>query len=263
MRRAGRPRLRPRTPGGLPPGELPDLGPPEDHRTDRRRPVQPDLPPALSPPATWSCANSRAASCCLRPMRSTASSGSSRPWPRPTCRCRRCCHLCTDRSILGTFFYVMEALDGRVFHDSGRARGRAGRAGRPLRRHERRPRPPPPGRLAGGRPGGLRQARQLFRPPDRPLDPPVAGLQDPRDPRDRAADRLAAGQPAFRRRGDHHRPRRLSPRQPDVPPDRAAGDRHPRLGALDPRPPALRPGLQLPALARVARRCTTASKAST
>jgi aminoglycoside phosphotransferase (APT) family kinase protein len=27
-------------------------------------------------------------------------------------------HLCTDRSIVGTLFYVMEALDGRVIHDS-------------------------------------------------------------------------------------------------------------------------------------------------
>ncbi len=30
----------------------------------------------------------------------------------------RMLHLCTDRSVLGRMFYVMEALDGRVFHDS-------------------------------------------------------------------------------------------------------------------------------------------------
>ena len=27
-------------------------------------------------------------------------------------------HLCEDRAVIGTLFYVMEALDGRVFHDS-------------------------------------------------------------------------------------------------------------------------------------------------
>jgi aminoglycoside phosphotransferase (APT) family kinase protein len=27
-------------------------------------------------------------------------------------------HLCEDREVIGTLFYVMEALDGRVFHDS-------------------------------------------------------------------------------------------------------------------------------------------------
>lgn len=27
-------------------------------------------------------------------------------------------HLCEDRAVVGTLFYVMEALDGRVFHDS-------------------------------------------------------------------------------------------------------------------------------------------------
>ncbi|MGI9509846.1 MAG: phosphotransferase family protein, partial [Geminicoccaceae bacterium] len=27
-------------------------------------------------------------------------------------------HLCEDKGIVGTLFYIMEALDGRVFHDS-------------------------------------------------------------------------------------------------------------------------------------------------
>lgn len=27
-------------------------------------------------------------------------------------------HLCEDKSVIGTLFYIMEALDGRVFHDS-------------------------------------------------------------------------------------------------------------------------------------------------
>lgn len=30
----------------------------------------------------------------------------------------RMLHLCEDRAVIGTLFYVMEALDGRVFHDS-------------------------------------------------------------------------------------------------------------------------------------------------
>ena len=39
-------------------------------------------------------------------------------------------HLCEDRDVIGTLFYVMEALDGRVFHDSllpgARAEGTGG-----------------------------------------------------------------------------------------------------------------------------------------
>jgi aminoglycoside phosphotransferase (APT) family kinase protein len=31
----------------------------------------------------------------------------------------RMLHLCEDKSVIGTLFYVMEALDGRVVHDSG------------------------------------------------------------------------------------------------------------------------------------------------
>ena len=30
----------------------------------------------------------------------------------------RMLHLCEDRAVIGTLFYVMEALDGRVIHDS-------------------------------------------------------------------------------------------------------------------------------------------------
>src|SRR6201996_3853097 len=67
--------------------------------------------------------------------------------------------LCTDESIIGTTFYVMDFL--------------AGRAGRDLRRPERRARPVAPGRLRGDRAGRLRPAGQLLRPPDRPLDQAV------------------------------------------------------------------------------------------
>ena len=61
----------------------------------------------------------------------------------------------------------------------------AGRARRDVRFDERRAGAAAPGRLAGGRARGLRPARRLLRPPGQPLDPPVARLQDPRDPRDR------------------------------------------------------------------------------
>ena len=102
-------------------------------------------------------------------------------------------HLCEDREVIGTLFYVMEALDGRVFHDS------------------LLPGMPPEERSAiyasmnqtlaklhkvdwqAVGLEGVRQAWELLRAADRALDAAVGGLEDQGDCGDRPADRLAAG----------------------------------------------------------------------
>ena len=96
-----------------------------------------------------------------------------------------------DPDLVRTAFYVMDRVDGRVFHDNRLT----GVAPRPAPRHVPRPR-----RDAGRastpstrrhRPRRLRPPRRLLRPPDRPLDQPVAGVAHPRHPGDRPAGRLA------------------------------------------------------------------------
>ena len=51
-------------------------------------------------------------------MRSTANSGCSLPFPRPMFRFPDRSAFCNDTSVLGTEFYLMERLEGRVFHDA-------------------------------------------------------------------------------------------------------------------------------------------------
>ena len=115
----------------------------------------------------------------------------------------RCHCLCTDETVIGSMFYVMDFVPGRVLWDPllpgmtppdraadfrrGKSRHRRAAFDRPRRRRSRR----------------LRQARQLLRAPDRPLEPPVQGVGDRADPRDGSADRMVAAatfRPATRRR---------------------------------------------------------------
>ena len=108
--------------------------------------------------------------------------------------------LCEDRAVIGTLFYVMAALDGRVVHDSSIPGATPAERALDVRRHERRARPVAQGRLARGRSRGLRPAGQLLRPPDRALDPRLARVEDARDPGTRPSGRLAAGARSGRRR---------------------------------------------------------------
>ena len=95
----------------------------------------------------------------------------------------------------------------------------------------------------------LRQARQLLRASDRALDKQYeAAKTDDVEAMDNLIAWLPAHIPPERR--DLHRARRLPSRELDLPPDRAAHDRGARLGALDARPPARRPRLQLHAVPR-------------
>jgi hypothetical protein len=91
--------------------------------------------------------------------------------------------LCMDEDVIGTIFYVMDNVEGRILWDGTLPDYAAGRAPGDLRGRDRHPGRPAQCRLRGRGPGRLRQARQLFRPPDRPLDQAVQGVRD-RQPRD-------------------------------------------------------------------------------
>ena len=100
--------------------------------------------------------------------------------------------LCRDEEVIGTMFYVMDMVEGRILWDQSLP---------DYTPEERRPiymaqvktlGRPAQHRLPGHRPWRLRQAGQLFRPPDPPLDPSVQGLRDDRYPRGRQADRVVA-----------------------------------------------------------------------
>src|SRR6266853_2398614 len=96
---------------------------------------------------------------------------------------------------------------------------------------------PPPGRLRGRGPRGLRETGQLFRAPDRALEQAVPGLGDRTNRAHGRSDRLASGKHSGGRRNDGGA-RRLPHGQPHFPSARTENSRHPRLGALHARPPA-------------------------
>ncbi len=129
--------------------------------------------------------------------------------------------LCEDDAVIGSAFYVMEFLDGRIFWDQ-----RLPEIASPAER----------GAMFnsmnaviaalhnvdydGGRARRFRPSRQLHGPPDRALEPAVPRLRDRDDRGDGPADRLAAAaHPAGERAGD--RPRRLPHGQSGVSQDRA------------------------------------------
>ena len=130
--------------------------------------------------------------------------------------------LCEDDAVIGSAFYVMEFLDGRIFWDQ-----RLPEIADPAER----------GAMFdsmnaviaalhnvdydGGRARRFRPSRQLHGPPDRALEPAVPRLRDRDDRGDGPADRLAAAaHPAGERAGD--RPRRLPHGQSGVSQDRAS-----------------------------------------
>ena len=101
----------------------------------------------------------------------TALQSTDVPVPRTAC-------LCTDDSVIGTWFYVMERVEGRVFWEATLPQlDRAERAAIYDQMNEVLARLHQV-RLRGHRARRLRQARQLLRAPDPPLEqavPPVRG----------------------------------------------------------------------------------------
>ncbi|ADG12277.1 aminoglycoside phosphotransferase [Caulobacter segnis ATCC 21756] len=141
--------------------------------------------------------------------------------------------LCMDEDVIGTIFYVMENVEGRILWDGTLPDYASAERRAIYEAQSRHPGRPAQRRLRGRGPGRLRQARQLLHPPDRPLDQAIQGQRNHADPGDGPADRLA-GQDSAGRRPDLDRPWRLSSRQHDPAPDRAARDRGAGLGTVDP-----------------------------
>ena len=121
--------------------------------------------------------------------------GHARRWPAPTCRCRACYCLCEDESrdrprLLRHGVHAGPRAVGPVAarHDDRRQRGaiydEMNRVIAALHTVD----------FAGRGPGRLRQARQLLRAPDRPLEQAVPGLRSPQPIA--AMDRLIEWLPA-------------------------------------------------------------------
>ena len=150
-------------------------------------------------------------------MRSIASTGSCRRLRRPTCRCRACSRYHAQADVVGTPFYVMERLDGRVFGDCSLpgvtpAERRAmyfAMADTLAALHR-----------VDWRALGLAdfgRAGQLLPAPGCALDQAMGAVEDARAARHRPHRDVAVGARAARRHDDD-RARRLPHRQHDVPP---------------------------------------------
>ncbi len=102
--------------------------------------------------------------------------------------------LCTDETVIGAMFYIMEYVEGRVLWDPklpgmnpierGAIFEATNRVIAALHRVD----------YAAIGLADYRQAGQLLPAPDRPLEPPVQGFGDGEDRSDGPADRMAAGQ---------------------------------------------------------------------
>ena len=66
---------------------------------------------------SMSYGGSRSGSCYRVPMQSTGNTASCTPWLARRCRCHGYMRCAKDAAIIGSAFYVMEFLDGRVFWD--------------------------------------------------------------------------------------------------------------------------------------------------
>ena len=148
--------------------------------------------------------------------------------------------LCEDDGVIGTAFYVMEYVEGRVLWDPtlpgmtpARTRGALRRAEPRDRRAAHASTIAAVGLADFGRHGQYVE-RQIAR-----WSKQYARRRHRADSGDGPADRVAAAARPARRR-DEHRPRRLPHRQRDLPSARAARARGARLGAVDARPSAVR-----------------------
>ena len=180
-------------------------------------------------------------------MPSSASSASWARWPAARCRCRACTCCARTKPVIGRAFYVMEFVQGRVLWDQslpGMTREQRGAIYDEMNRviaalHKLDV--AALGLADFGRPGNYFE-RQIARWSKQYQ----ASITGPNEAMDRLHRMAAEEHPAERaRRVDGvGGARRLPPRQPDLPPHRAARAGGAGLGAVDRRPPAGR--LQLP-----------------
>jgi aminoglycoside phosphotransferase (APT) family kinase protein len=106
------------------------------------------------------------------------------PVPRVHC-------FCVDRDVVGTPFYVMDKVEGRVFATHALP-GIAPRARRDVRVDGAHARRAAPRRSGGGRSRRLRAAGELLRAPDRALVEAMGRVAHARQSGARQADRVAA-----------------------------------------------------------------------
>ena len=139
------------------------------------------IPPSWCsrPTAAMFCGASRRASCCRRRTRSTASFGSRGACRTPTCRWRSPCPV-RGPEVIGSAFYVMDYVEGRIFWDAALPEVAAARPPRHLRRDGARAGGAALGGLHGGGSRRLRQARQLCRAPGGTLDAAISRLARPK-----------------------------------------------------------------------------------
>jgi aminoglycoside phosphotransferase (APT) family kinase protein len=144
--------------------------------------------------------------------------------------------LCEDPAVLGTAFYVMAHVDGRIFWNPALPELDAARRAPVFRAmvdalaRLHAVQPADVGLADFGRPEGYipRQVARWSKQYQGDLE--AAGR----------VEAMAAAERAGRRAGRGDRPRRLPHRQRDVPPRGTAGARDPRLGTLDARRPVCR-----------------------
>ncbi len=86
--------------------------------------------------------------------------------------------MCEDGTVIGTPFYVMDFLEGRVFRDPGLPDIAPRRPCRDLSRDERHDGRFACRRLAGGRAGRFRQVERLPDPANQPVVPAICRRQD-------------------------------------------------------------------------------------
>ena len=167
-------------------------------------------------------------------MRSIASSASSPRSSKQGFPVAKAYALCTDDGVIGAAFYIMSMEEGRVFWDPHAAEPDAGGAAQDFHQQDRDARQAAQFDPRGDRARRFRQARQLFCAPGRSLDQAIPRLRDAAHSGIREARRVAAeNRAAAGARLD--RPWRLSPRQHDLPSDRAAGAGGAGLGTVDAR----------------------------
>ena len=185
------------------------------------RAVEPDLPAQHADAFLRDAAQAIRESCCRRRTRLVANSASLQRWAARGFRSLKAYALCTDDAVIGAAFYIMSMEEGRVFWDPAlpsqtREARRAiftSKIETLARLHGYNPQAIGLGDF--GKPGNY-FARQVDRWTKQYRASETQHIAEVEKLIEAAGRRAASG-------ACLDRPRRLSPRQHDLPPDRAAG----------------------------------------